>query len=418
MKIKGGFALLEQDSRMLAAGVILTIALIVFTLGKSPVFRVDRAGAAIIGAVAMIAFGVISFDEAMRAIDFKTIIILFAMMVVVANLKLAGFFEMIGSAILHRVNSKKKLLFATVMVSGIMSALAINDVICLLFTPVVLFICRKVGCNPLPHLLAVAMASNIGSAGTLLGNPQNILIGSLSGLSFASYFITASPIAIAGLVLTYWILSLIYSQELAGPFCLETQQRSAPVHPYLVGKSLLALGFIVAAYISGVELVLAASLGAALLLITRRVNPNKVYVGIDFNLLVIFSGLFVIVGGVEKSGLMEYVVRWLPMSALTDLRLFAILTMIVSNIVSNVPAVLLLKFFVSVENAELWWKSLAIFSTLAGNLTITGSVANLIVAEIAKRNNVLITARDYVKAGFPLTLVTTAVAMAWIMMAR
>jgi Na+/H+ antiporter NhaD/arsenite permease-like protein len=189
------------------------------------------------------------------------------------------------------------------------------------------------------------------------------------------------------------------------------------VHPYLVGKSLLALGFIVVAYMSGVELVLTASLGAALLLITRRVNPNKVYVGIDFNLLVIFTGLFVIVGGVEKSGLMEYVVSWLPISALTDLRLFAILTMLVSNLVSNVPAVLLLKFFVPLENAELWWKSLAIFSTLAGNLTITGSVANLIVAEIAKRNNVPITASDYVKAGLPLTLITTAVAMGWIMMA-
>jgi Na+/H+ antiporter NhaD/arsenite permease-like protein len=186
------------------------------------------------------------------------------------------------------------------------------------------------------------------------------------------------------------------------------------IHSYLISKTLLVLTVILAAYIAGFELALASSVGAAFLLVTRRVNPNKVYTSVDFNLLVIFIGLFIIVGGVEKSGLMDELMAFLPDSAIEQSGLFAAVTVILSNIVSNVPAVLLLKFFVPAEQAEVWWKSLALFSTLAGNLTITGSVANLIVAEIAKRNNVIISPKEYLKAGVPLTLLTTGLAWAWL----
>ena len=405
---------LAQYETELTAGVILALTLCIFTLGKSPVFRVDRAGAAIIGAAAMIGCGILSFDEAMQAVDFKTIIILFSMMIVVANLKIAGFFEWIGSVILRQVCSKQRLLLATTMISGILSALAINDVICLLFTPVVLFVCRKGGCHPLPHLLAVAMASNIGSAATLLGNPQNILIGSLSGLSFANYALSASPVALFGLLLAYGILSVCYRRELKGELSADAGSHHVVIHRYLIGKTLLVLAAILTAYTAGFDLALASSVGAAFLLITRRINPNKIYTSVDFNLLVIFIGLFVIVGGVEKSGLMGELIAVLPGSATEHSGLFAALTVLLSNIVSNVPAVLLLKFFVPAEQAEVWWKSLALFSTLAGNLTITGSVANLIVVEIAKREHVVISAREYLKAGLPLTLLTTGVALAWL----
>jgi len=164
----------------------------------------------------------------------------------------------------------------------------------------------------------------------------------------------------------------------------------------------------------GFDLALSASLGAALLLITRRVKPNKIYTSVDFNLLIIFIGLFIIVAGVEHSGLMSLVLDQLLSTEITHMGLFASLTLIVSNIVSNVPAVLLLKFFIPSANPEYWWKALALFSTLAGNLTITGSIANLIVVEIAKGEHVQITAKDYFKVGFPLTLLTTAIGIVWL----
>ena len=398
----------------LIAALILGGVLVIFTLGKSPVFRVDRAGASIIGAAALVGFGVLSFEEAVSAVDYRTIVILFSMMVVVANLKLAGFFDLLGKLVLEKVKTPKGLLLAVILSSGVLSAIAINDIVCLLFTPVVLLICRRGKCNPLPHLIGLAIASNIGSAATLLGNPQNILIASLSGMPFAAYLITAGPIAVIGLGAAYFITAHIYKTELAGSIAHASRAEES-FHLYLIGKSLLVLASIIAAYMLGYELVLVSSLGAAFLLITRRVNPNKVYTSVDFNLLVVFAGLFVIVGGVEKSGLMTYVMEFLPQNGISSIGMFAFITLVLSNIVSNVPAVLLLKFFIPEGDAAAWWKALALFSTLAGNLTITGSIANLIVVEIAKRQGVTVTAREYLKVGLPLTIITILLGIVWLM---
>lgn len=401
---------------MWLSGLILAAVLVVFTLGKSPLFRVDRAGAAVIGAAATVGSGVLSFREATLAVDFKTIIILFSMMIVVANLKLAGFFELVGNAVCRRVADGRQLLFAVIMASGVMSAVAINDIVCLLFTPVVLLVCRKAQCNPLPHLLGVAMASNIGSAATLLGNPQNILVGSLSAMSFGSYFLAASPVALAGLVAAYSAIAYCYRAELAGPFAAPAAG-TANVHMYLIVKTLLVLAAVLAAYMLGCDLALASSLGGAALLVTRRVKPNKVYASVDFNLLVIFIGLFVIVAGVERSGLAALLFERLSFSGGGSMGMFAALTLALSNVVSNVPAVLLMKFLIPADNAEYWWKALAMFSTLAGNLTISGSIANLIVVEIAKREHVAVSAWDYAKVGFPLTLATVAAGVLWLSIA-
>jgi len=396
----------------MVAAVILCGVLIIFTLGKSPVFRVDRAGASIIGAVSLLGFGVTTFEDAVGSVDYKTIVILFSMMVIVANLKLAGFFELLGTMVLKRVKTKTGLLLAVVISAGVMSALIINDIVCLLFTPVVLLICRRAMCKPLPYLLGLAVASNIGSAATLIGNPQNILIGSLSKLSFFSYLITAGPVAAVGLALAYFIILFVHRVELQGTIEMVSLDEGS-FHPYLIGKSLLALTAVLLAYMFGYDLVLVASLGAAVLLITRRVNPNKVYASVDFNLLVIFIGLFVIISGVEKSGLAAHMKGLLPAGG-SSIGIFALITLVLSNIVSNVPAVLLLKFFIPAADGGVWWKALALFSTLAGNLTISGSIANLIVVEIAKRQGVVVNARDYFKVGFPLTVGLVGFGVIWL----
>lgn len=408
---------MEHSLHMILAGLILGIVLVVFTLGKSPFFRVDRAGAAIIGAVVMVGTGILSSDKATAAVDFKTIIILFSMMILVANLKLAGFFEFVGSNLLRMVSSKNSLLFAIIWVSGVLSAFVINDIVCLLFTPIVLLLCQKIDCNPVPHLLGVAMASNIGSAATLLGNPQNILVGSLSGMSFLSYFMTAAPVAILGLLCTFIVISFCYRKDLHGGW-EKSQQIPVNAHMYLIIKSLLILAVILIMYLFGYDLALVASLGAAVSLMTRRVEPNKVYASVDFNLLVIFIGLFIIVAGVEKSGLVSYILDQFSFSKVNDLGIFAIITVGLSNLVSNVPAVLLIRFLIPNTEIEVWWKALAIFSTLAGNITIAGSIANLIVVEIAKRNHVYICARDYFRIGFPLTLLVTFIGYLWLTFIR
>lgn len=235
-------------------------------------------------------------------------------------------------------------------------------------------------------------------------------------MSFGSYFSAAGPVALAGLFAAYGAIAYCYRRELAGGFA-GTAGNAANIHPYLIVKSLLVLLLVLAAYAFGVDLALVSSLGGASLLVTRRVKPNKVYASVDFNLLVIFIGLFIVVAGVERSGLMAFALDRLSFSPAAGLGTFAALTLVLSNIVSNVPAVLLMKFFIPAADPEYWWKALALFSTLAGNLTVSGSIANLIVVEIAKREHVAVSARDYLKVGLPLTLATIAAAAAWLTLA-
>ncbi|EGO64771.1 SLC13 family permease [Acetonema longum] len=395
------------------AAVILTGTFVVFALGKSPFFRVDRAGAAIIGAALTIASGILTFDQATQFIDFRTIALLFSMMILTAYLKLSGFFQWVGNLMLTRLRTKNQLLGAVVAASGMLSALFVNDIICLLFTPIVLIICQRAQLPPVPYLIGVATASNVGSAATLIGNPQNMLIGSLSRLSFVQYLIVAAPLALVGLAINYYLIRFFYRDALTGPLTAG-QLTGVVYHRHLVRKSLWVTAFILTGFVTGCEPVVVAGLGAAYLLITRRLKPNKVYASIDFNLLVIFTGLFIVIGGVEKSGLMGWLMERLSFIDFSIFPLFAVLTLVLSNIFSNVPAVLLLKFFIpATDISGVWWSGMAIFSTFAGNLTITGSIANLIVVEIAKREHVSIGFVEYMRIGLPLTLLISAIGLVY-----
>ena len=394
---------------------VLLLVLLVFTVGKSPVFRLDRTGSVLVGSVLIMACGFISFDEAIGFVDFRTIVILFCMMLVVANLKVAGLFECLGAIIIRRVDSARSLLAVIILSTGLMSAVAINDIVCLLFTPVVLLICRQLKISALPHLIAVATSSNVGSAATLLGNPQNILVGSLSGLDLASYLLSVFPIVVLGLLITYIVLAHLYRDSLDKNL-QSVQVDSLHYHKYLLVKGLLILAGIICGYLAGIDLVILAMTGAALVLLTRRVKPNRLYTSIDFNLLIMFIGLFIVIGAVEHSGLLSKVLQVLPDGLTSSFGFFALLTVILSNIVSNVPAVLLLQSFVPAEQSSIWWTALALISTLAGNLTLFGSMANLIVVEIAKGEHVHVSAKEYFRAGFPVTVMLLVAAYFWLSM--
>jgi len=309
---------------------------------------------------------------------------------------------------LKYAKNQKQLLLIIIMMTGLLSAFFINDIVCLLFTPIVILLCKRAEINPVPYCIGVATASNIGSAATLIGNPQNILIGNLSHISFFAYTRLAFPLAIIGLFLNYFFVALIFRKDLQGQPASNPHLDGA-YHRYLVGKCLITMLVIAIGFLAGVDTVMIASLGAGYLLMTRRLKPNQVYASIGFNLLVIFSGLFIIIGGVEHSGLMKWLLKELDFLNFKQFSIFTILTIVLSNIFSNVPAVLLLKFLIPSGTAKLWWAGMAIFSTVAGNLTLTGSMANLIVAESAKREGVKISFYDYLKVGFPLTVLLCAI---------
>jgi Na+/H+ antiporter NhaD/arsenite permease-like protein len=176
--------------------IIFLLTYIVLAIGRPPIFRIDRTGAALIGASMMIILNVLNIEAAYKVIDYRTIVILFGVMIVVANLRLSGFYHFISALIINRVRKTSMLLYALILVSGFLSALLINDTVCLVFTPLVLGLADRLRLNPLPYLLALCMASNIGSVATITGNPQNIMIGTFSGIPYAQFSLRMLPIAV------------------------------------------------------------------------------------------------------------------------------------------------------------------------------------------------------------------------------
>ena len=367
----------------IAAYVIFLASYLVFALGKFPGLKIDRPGAAIVGAVAMFAFRIVRPEEALHFIDFSTIVLLFAMMLIVGYLHLVGFFEWNAEVVLRRLRPGY-LLPAVIFTCGILSAFFVNDIVCLVMVPFVLSITRRLGLPPLVYLLAVATGSNIGSVATITGNPQNMLIGSFSGISYRDFLFHLGPIAIVGLLINWAILHWVHARNMKVP----GEVRTIPL-PELelsrLTKPVVVALVVVVGFFAGVPPAMMAALGAAMLLITRTLDPHKLYEEVDWGLLVFFVGLFLIVGGAEKAGIVAQLLEVAGHWNLQKPGVFAVVVALFSNVVSNVPAVMLLKSLVpGFPNPHTAWLGLAMASTLAGNLTITGSVANIIVVETAK----------------------------------
>jgi Na+/H+ antiporter NhaD/arsenite permease-like protein len=357
----------------------------------------------------MLATNVLTVEEAYASINYDTIMLLFGMMIVVANLRLSGFFTLVSAWVVERARRPLLLLAGIVAVSGVFSAFFVNDTMCLVMTPLVLEITARLGRNPIPYLLAVAMASNVGSTATITGNPQNMMIGTFSRIPYAAFARALAPVAAVGCILTVVVIAIVYRREFRGAELLPLVEHHATrVNRFLLWKSLAVAILMVVFFFAGWPVSKVAVIAGALLLITRRVKPEKVYREIDWGLLVLFIGLFIVIAGLEKTGvsadlfaaaLRYHLERIVPLSAFTA---------ILSNLVSNVPAVLVFKGFVPhLPDPKHAWLTLAMSSTLAGNLTVLGSVANLIVIEKA-RYTVRISFWEYAKAGIPLTVVTIA----------
>ena len=389
-------------------------------LGKFPGLRTDRPGIALVGAAAMLGFGLISFDEAVAAVDFKTIALLLGMMIVVGYLRRAAFFERLAGWVLGRVTTPRGLLAATMVLSGVLSALLVNDVVCLALTPLVLHLARKLGLDPRPHLIGLAVASNLGSAATLTGNPQNMIIGGLSGISYGRFAAKLAPPALIGLVVGYFITAWVFRAILDQVGQPQTDKpKRTRGHPAMLAKGLAVTAGAVVLFFMGVSMAVVA-LGAAALLLLDRANPERIYRGIDWGLLVMFAGLFVVVKAFEIHVVSTWhVERWRLLHD-SPVGILSLLSASLSNLVSNVPAVLLFEPVIPAMPAELRetaWLALAASSTFAGNLTVLGSVANLIVVEQARREGVAITLGDYCRVGVPVTLVTLAVGAGWLWVA-
>jgi Na+/H+ antiporter NhaD/arsenite permease-like protein len=386
--------------KQFAVYTLLGLTYLGLALGYIPGLRMNRATIALVGSSFLIALGVLNLQEAWQAIDANTIVFLLSMMVVNANLSYAGFFRRSLSLLLSITRSPLGLLIALTFGSGILSAFFLNDTLALVFTPLTLGLTASLGLNPLPYLLAIAGATNIGSVATLSGNPQNILIGSFSGIPYLDFLRALIPVTLIGLVIQIIWLWLLYPDVRSIQPCQNLPNSNQRIFKPLFNKSLVITSGLLIAFALGLPLGECALVAASLLLITRRIKPQRILKHVDWNLLVMFSGLFILTKATQKLNLLQPFTQ-----AINSAASLLGVTVILSNLISNVPAVLLLHPLITKDDTQAWLL-LAAGSTLAGNLTLFGSVANLIVAEAANDLGYKLTFLEHLRFGLPLTLCT------------
>lgn len=413
---------LLADWKILSAWAVFFVTYAVLAIGYVPLLRLDRTGAAFVGAVAFVFVGVLSSHEAFEAQDYETLVLLFSMMLIVSFLVNSGVLGRLEHVLRRTVTGRRALLWTVVLASGLFSAFFINDVVCLVMTPMVITLTHHRRLNPVPFLLGVAMASNIGSVMTPVGNPQNIFIASASHVSYARFVLTLAPVSLIGLVILGLYLEWAFRGRWAGEADVAAESIAPPprVRAYVLWRTVGVLGAVLVAFWIGLPMAQVAAAGAALLLLTRRTSRRAIFALVDWDLLVLFVCLFVITAGARKVGIIESIYSHMTVLRPDHFLSFSAMTLLLSNIVSNVPAVFFLgQVIPGLPDPESLWLLTAMVSTLAGNLTLIGSIANLIVVEKAS-SRVRIDFWTYTKVGLPVTAMTLSAGLLywWLVRAR
>lgn len=371
----------------------------------------------------MVVIGGLSLHDAYAAIDLNVIVFLLGVLLLTAYLEVGGFFEWAAAYIVRRAHSAHALLGGIIAVSGILSAFFINDTICLVVTPLVLAAIRPLGLSPLPFLLAIAMAANVGSAMTITGNPQNMLVGVSSHIGFAHFLAALAPASIVGLVVVYVVIAVIHRRELRMPPAADRPSLAFEFDRVLVTKALIIFAAALGFWLAGFSLPLVAIAAGAVMTAIAQRDPAAAFARVEWDLLLFFAALFVVVRGVQDLALFQDLTSraaaQLTGAPWRDATIVSGAMLALSNLVSNVPAVLLwLPVVPHLTNADFVWLVIAMSSTFAGNLTLLGSMANLIVAERAAARGVRVPFMAYLAVGVPVTILTIAIGVASLVLGR
>jgi Na+/H+ antiporter NhaD/arsenite permease-like protein len=410
---------MSVDRKELLAIGIFCFTYLLISGRRLKLLPLNRPAAALLGAVLMVACGVMTPERVYRSVDYDTLVLLLGMMLLAAYLSLAGFFDWAADWILRTAGSPRQLLLFLIATSGILSALLVNDTVCLMLTPLVVAVMVR-GKLPLPpYLLALAMSANLGSVATLVGNPQNMIIGHLSGIPFVRFSLSLLPVALVGLAIQFAVLSFGFRKALANAVIQRPDTAPRPLDRQLLVVTLVTLALVFAGFVAGFNLAWTALFGGTLVMVLARRDTHEVLKLVDWHLLVFFAALFVVVEGLNGTGLpdqtYERVRGVFGTSVAGQAWNFAWFSALGSNIFSNVPFVLVAgKWIGNFTHPELMWQVMALATTFAGNLTILGSVANIIVVESA-RGHAEVGFWDYAKFGLPVTILTTLVGMAMLL---
>ncbi len=410
---------MQANGKELIAIGIFCVTYLLISGRRLKVLPLNRPAAALLGTVLMVACGVLTPEQTYRAVDYDTLVLLLGMMLISAYLFLAGFFDWSADWILRRARSPEALLGYLICTSGVLSALLVNDTVCLMLTPLVIAVMVRGGLPLPPYLLALAMSANLGSVATLVGNPQNMIIGHLSKIPFLRFSASLLPVAVAGLAVQYTVLRIGFRKVLKQAVIRRPEAAARPLDRRLLALTLVVLVLVFGGFLAGLNLSWTALTGGALIMVLARRDTHQVLKLVDWHLLMFFAALFIVVEGLSGTGLPDQIYQRLRglfgTSAGSQGWNLAWFSVIGSNIFSNVPFVLVAgKWIGNFAQPELMWKVMALATTFAGNLTILGSVANIIVVESA-RDHAHVGFWDYARYGIPVTILTTVLGMVLLM---
>ncbi len=399
--------------QFLIVGVFI-LTYIGMAAGRVPGLKLDRTGIALLGLVVLLAGGAIKVEDIGRAVDAPTLLLLFALMIISAQFGAAGFYDWCAGKITAATGSPTVLLAITVGVAGALSAVLANDIVVFAMTPL---LCRGLlarGLDPRPFLIGLACASNAGSAATVIGNPQNILIGQTGDLDFWHFLLVCGPPALLSLAVVVGVIGWQWRADLrAMPAPARTDVPALDI--YQTDKGVLAVLMLVILFTTDLPREIGALVIAGLLLLSRRLSSRAMVGAVDWHLLLLFACLFTITAAFASTGHTESAFAWLARNGLLPDRLsiLAPLTLVASNTIGNVPAVILLLTAWPSPSPEALY-GLALLSTLAGNLLIVGSLANIIVAERAASVGVKLGFLDHARSGIPVTLLSMGIGCVWL----
>jgi Na+/H+ antiporter NhaD/arsenite permease-like protein len=405
----------------IAAIIIFAVTYAGVAMGSIPGLALDRTGIALLGAIAMVTTTVLSTQQAIMSIDISTILLLYALMVISAQLRLSGFYTHLALSITRFARNPGKFLLVMMGTCAVLSAVLANDIVCLAFTPVICLSLIEAGINPIPFLIGLAVSSNIGSAATIIGNPQNMLLGQMGNLDFAGFFFFCVVPSLVSLAAAYFIIYFLYRDKFQHQVKIETRERRRSWPDYnrhQARKGLAVVVLLLILFFTPLPRELSALAVAGILLCSRSMHTRSILGLIDWHLITLFCGLFVVIAGIERSGLPNLLVNYLNQVGVDVHNLYHLtfLSSILSNMVSNVPATMLIVKFLDMSQPVQWYLA-ALSSTFAGNLITIGSIANLIVIEGAREFGVHISFKEHARAGVLITAVSILITLLWIVIA-
>ena len=389
-------------------------------IGRIPGLKLSRVGIALLGAIGMMIFGGIATADAISFVNCPTICLLFGFFVISAQLRLSGFYDKVAESLSNQLGHPAQFLFILMLASGGLSAFLNNDIVCFVFAPITGAALLRKKINPVPFLIALAIASNLGAAATLIGNPQNIMIGQIARLDFGRYMLWSSVPVVFAMSAAYGIIWRMSRNNLQAslPDHNELAQPAYPFNRRHTIKGIIILIAVIGCFFTSLPREVIVLAAAGIHLASPKFRTDELLGLVDWPILVLFMSLFVVAGAFQSTGYGENAMHWLAQGGFnlnTSVNL-TLTTAVLSNLIGNSAAVMLLLKVVNLSTVATPY-ILALANSFGGNLIIIGAVSNIIVVQQARATGIQITFWDFARLGIPVTLAALVGLLIWIALA-